>query len=98
MERHFGVLFTLATQCHVGRAARSLSLFTETSYSSRLGGLCHDQSSVMDSEDDLRYRAPGLGNGREPRDVGPRHIRGRWSVFEVAILDPMLEIDIGPRQ
>ena len=31
------------TQCHVGRLGRSLSLFAETSYSSRLGGLCTDQ-------------------------------------------------------
>jgi len=81
MERHFGVLFTLATQCHVGRAARSLSLFTEASYSLRLGGLCPDQSSVIDSEADLRHRTSILGNGREPREVGPRHIPGSRSVF-----------------
>jgi len=57
---------------------------------------CPDRSSVMDSEADLRHRAPVLGNGRGPREVGPRHIPGSRSVFEVAILSPMLEIDIGP--
>jgi len=98
MGCHFGVLFTPVTQCHIGRAARSLSLFTEASYNSRLGGLCPDQSSVTDSEADLRHRAPVPGDGREPREVGTRHIPGSWSVFEVATLSPMLEIDIGPRE
>ena len=37
MRCHFGVLFTPVTQHHVGRPARSLSLFTDTSYRSRLG-------------------------------------------------------------
>ena len=37
MRCHFGVLFTTVTQHHIGRPARSLCLFTETSYKSRLG-------------------------------------------------------------
>ena len=45
------------TQCHVGRLGRSLSLFAETSYNSRLGGLCTDQSSVIDANEDLRHQS-----------------------------------------
>ena len=33
---------------------------------------CSDQSSVINSETDLRHRASMLGNGRGPREVGPR--------------------------
>ncbi len=58
---------------------------------------CPDRSSVMDSQADLRHRAPVLGNGRGLREVGPRHIPGNQSVFEVATLSLMLEIDIRPR-
>ena len=72
MRYHFDALFTPVTQCHVGRPARPHSLFIETSYSSRLGGLCPDQSSVINPETDLRHRAPMLGDGRGPREGGPR--------------------------
>ena len=72
VTRRIDVLFTPVTQRHVGRPVRSLSLFAETSYSPRLGGLCPDQSSVIDPGTDLRHRTPMLGNGRGPRKVGPR--------------------------
>jgi len=62
MRCHVGVLFTPVIQCHVGRAARSLSLVTKTSFSSRLGVLCLDRSSIINSEADLRHHAPMLGN------------------------------------
>jgi len=71
MRYHLGALFTPDTQCHVGRPVQPLSLFTKTSYSSRLGGLSPDQSSVINPETDLKHRAPMLGVGRWPRDVGP---------------------------
>jgi len=71
MRCHFNALFTPVTQCQIGRPVRPHSLFTETSYNSRLGGLCPDQSSIIDPETDLRHRAPMLVNGRGPREVGP---------------------------
>ena len=73
MRCHFDVLFTPVTKLHVGLAMRSHSLFAEASYSSRLGGLCPDQSSVIDSETDLRHRALMYGKGRGSLKVGPKH-------------------------
>jgi len=52
----------------------------------------------MDSEADLRHRTPVLGNRRGAREVGPRGIPRSRSVFEVATLSLMSEIDIRPRQ
>jgi len=78
---HFGVLFTPVTQCHVGRPMRSPSLFSEISYSLRLGGLCPDQSSIIDLETDLRHRALTLGDGRGSRGGPQTHLLGACLVF-----------------
>jgi len=44
----------------------------EREYERRTYGNCPDQSSVLSLEADLRHHAPMLGNGRGPREVGPR--------------------------
>jgi len=92
-RRRIGVLFTPVTQRHVGRPTRSLSLFTETSYSSRLGGLCPDHSSIFDPVTDLKHRTPMLGNERGPDAPAGELVSLRTLASETL----MLEIDVGPR-
>ena len=93
MRCHFGALFTPVTQCHIGRPVRPHSLFTKTSYNSRLGGLCHDQSSVIDPEtdSDIVHRCLLMEGGHVR--WAQTHLPENWLVFDICILNP----DVGDR-
>ena len=57
--------------------------------------MCPDQSSVIDSEADLRQLVPVNGKERGSLKVGPKHTYHEdWLDFEFATLSLMSEISI----
>ena len=82
------------TQCHVGRPARSLSLFAETSYSSRLGACFPTGPRSSTPLTDLRHRTPMPDSGRGPHKVGPKRTYQRiGQSSDIGTIDP----DVGDR-